>query len=180
VLRATRELLAEVGYGRLTVDAIATRGGVGKAAIYRRYGSKAEMVFAAAVHDLDIEPPADTGSLQGDLLALARLILDRLGSPAAAQATPALLGDLARHPDLARRFQETSLARERADFAAILDRAVQRGELARSPDPALAHLLLSSPLFAALFAFHVPLDEAVLRDLTAVVAAGLVAAGGQG
>lgn len=175
VLTAARELLAEVGYARVTMDATAARAGVGKAAIYRRFGSKAELLFAAAVHDMGIEPPPDTGSLRGDLHALARLIHERLGNPLARQVTPALMAEMVRSPELTARLQQTFVAQQRADFAALLDRAAQRGELPRPLDPALAHLLLSGPVFMALFAFHHPVDDVLLDDIASVVAAGLIA-----
>src|SRR5579859_1576410 len=95
VQEATRSLLAEVGYEGLTVDAVAARARVGKAAIYRRYRSKAEMAFAAAVHDLEIEPSADTGSLRGDLRELVAIIAANIGSPAARQLAPPLVAELA-------------------------------------------------------------------------------------
>lgn len=173
VLQATRQLLDEKGYDGLTVDGVAALAGVGKAAIYRRYGSKAEMVFAASVHGLDENPPGDTGSLRGDLLALARLIHHNLTRSAAGQAAPALIAELTRNPDLVARFHRTFLAKQHSDFAALLDRAVRRGELAQRADPALVHLLVSGALFAALTAFHLPLDDQRLREITELVAAGL-------
>ena len=66
ILQATLELLATDGYRRLTIEAVRERAGVGKATIYRRYGSKEELVSAAIAHlNSDIPLPDDTGSLQG-------------------------------------------------------------------------------------------------------------------
>src|SRR5947207_9878997 len=130
ILDAARELLLGRGYDGFTIEEVAARAGIGKAAIYRRHRSKAEMVFAASVHDLRTEPPADTGSLRGDLLAFAYFIRDNIGRPVARQAGPALVAELARDPDLVARFQQTFLAKEQRDFAAVVDRAVRRGELA--------------------------------------------------
>ncbi|WP_406273535.1 TetR/AcrR family transcriptional regulator [Streptomyces sp. NBC_00191] len=178
VLRAARELLAEVGYTRVTMDSIAARAAVGKAAIYRRFGSKAELLFAAAVHGMDIEPPPDTGSLREDIAAMARLIRDRLSAPAARVVTPALMVEMSRDSTLVSRFQSTFIAQERRDLAAILGRAEARGELPGPMDPTLAHLLLGGPLFLALFAFHLPVDDTLLDDLASVVAAGLTAHAG--
>jgi AcrR family transcriptional regulator len=175
VLRAARELLAEAGYARVTMDATAARAGVGKAAIYRRFGSKAELLFAAAVHGMDIEPPPDSGSLRGDLRAMAGIIHNRLSGPAAREVTPALLAEMARDESLAARFRSTFIAREQRDLAAILERAERRGELPRALDPALAHLLLGGPLFVALLAFRHPVDDALLDDVASVIAAGLIA-----
>ncbi|MBP2327557.1 AcrR family transcriptional regulator [Kibdelosporangium banguiense] len=175
VLLAARELLAESGYSRVTMDATAARAGVGKAAIYRRFGSKAELLFAAAVHGMDIEPPADSGSLRSDLRAMAHVIHERLTTPAAREVIPAVLAEASRDPALAARFQSTFVAQERRDLEAIMERAWRRGELSRPVDPTLAHLLLGGPLFVALFVFPHPLDEDRLDDIASVIAAGLIA-----
>ncbi|MEU9716858.1 TetR/AcrR family transcriptional regulator [Streptomyces sp. NPDC047976] len=175
VLRAARELLAEVGYAGVTMDAIAARASVGKAAIYRRFRSKAELLFASAVHGMDIEPPPDTGSLRGDVRAMAGLALERLSTPAARMLTPALMVEMSRDPALVARFQGTFITQERRDLTAILERAEKRGELPVPLDPTVAHLLLGGPLFLALFAFHLPVDETLLDELASVIAAGLIA-----
>jgi AcrR family transcriptional regulator len=72
LLTATQELLLEHGFDRLSVEAVATRAGVGKAAVYRRWAGKTELVVAA-VAELAHKPSVpDTGSLRGDLLESAR------------------------------------------------------------------------------------------------------------
>src|SRR5580700_5639700 len=69
---ATLALLAEIGYDRLTIDAVAARAHSSKATIYRRWSGKAELVVDA-LHSLKGSPPTpDTGSLRGDLEAIAQ------------------------------------------------------------------------------------------------------------
>jgi AcrR family transcriptional regulator len=154
--QATRELLAEVGYAALSVEGVAARAGVGKAAVYRRFRSKAELVFASAVHGPDLPPPRDTGTLRGDLAVLAEGILGSLTTPVSAEAVPGLLADLAKQPEIARRFQATFIQHEQVRVETILERARSRGELRESPDPALVHALLLGPLFAWLFLLRRP------------------------
>ena len=73
ILRAALELLAENGYRALTMESVRERSGVGKATLYRRYGSKEELVAAAIVHlNSDIPLPEDTGSVAGDFAATAQ------------------------------------------------------------------------------------------------------------
>lgn len=175
ILQTVRELIDEVGYPSLTVDQVAARAGVGKAAIYRRYASKAEMAFAATVHGQQLPPLADTGSLHGDLLALARTFHVRLAAPATRQLGPALVGELAVNPDLVTRFQDTFLAAEHADFAEIIERAVARGELAGPVDPVIAHVILAGSLTAALHVLQLPVDDAMVADLAVAAAAGITA-----
>ncbi|WP_432586099.1 TetR/AcrR family transcriptional regulator [Streptomyces sp. HD1123-B1] len=175
ILRTTRELLDEVGYPALTVDRVAARAGVGKAAIYRRYASKAEMAFVATVHEQELPAPVATGSLRGDLLALVRAFHARMATPAARQLAPALIGELAVNPELRARFQDTFLATEQATFADIIERAVARGELAGAVDPAMAHLLLLGSLASGLYILDLPVDDAMVTDLATAAAAGITA-----
>ncbi|WP_370420910.1 TetR/AcrR family transcriptional regulator [Streptomyces sp. QH1-20] len=175
ILRATRELIDEVGYPALTVDQVATRAGVGKAAIYRRYASKAEMAFDATLHEQPLPPFTGTGSLHGDLLALVRAFHVRMATPAARQLTPALISELAGNPELDARFQDTFLAAEQACFAEIIEQAVARGELAGAVDPATAHVLLLGSLASALYILNLPVDDAMVTDLAAAATAGITA-----
>lgn len=74
ILRATIEIMVEVGFDSMTVDMIAARARAGKGAVYRRWSSKAEMVLDAVAlikRDMvDLEQLPDTGTLRGDMLAL--------------------------------------------------------------------------------------------------------------
>ncbi|MGY5223179.1 TetR/AcrR family transcriptional regulator [Nocardia asiatica] len=167
IVRATREVLAERGYAGLTVDAVAATAGIGKAAIYRRYASKQEMIFAATVHDMREQPPPDAGSLRADLAALTRTIAAQLGR-APADVLAGLLADIYADPALSTRFAETFLERERQAVIEVLARAVARGELAVAPDPATVHALLLGPIFAWLLILDG--DRAEIPRLTRTVA----------
>lgn len=178
VLAATRELLAESGYGGLTVDAVAARAGVGKPAIYRRFGSKAELAFAAVnVETADSEPLPDTGSLRGDLLELAQRAA--LRHRQADEVILPVLTEAMTDPQLSTHLQAVFVTSEHTYYAEILERACRRGELTGPLDPAIAHLLLAGPLFAALFVHHQPLTETRLGEVVTAVAAGLRALAAQ-
>ncbi|TDD83727.1 TetR/AcrR family transcriptional regulator [Actinomadura rubrisoli] len=151
VAEAVRELLGEHGYQPLSIDKVAARAGVGKAGIYRRWRSKAEMVFSVVVHGTRLVPPADTGTLRGDLAALAGHIVALLSAPDARAVVPGLVADIAADPALAERFAAEFIDRERAVLGEILDRAAGRGELPAPGDAAFAHALLLGPIFTYLF-----------------------------
>lgn len=151
------------------------RPGVGKAAIYRRYASKAEMAFAATMFEQQLPTLAGTGSLHGDLLALVRAFHARRATPAARQLTPALISEIAVNPGLEARFQDTFLAAEQAIFAEIIERAVARGELTGTVDPAMAHLLLLGSLASALYIINLLVDDAMITDLATAATAGITA-----
>jgi AcrR family transcriptional regulator len=76
ILDAALEVLAEVGYSRMTMDTVAARAKAGKATVYRRWPSKAELVVEAIARmnrtQVDLDRPLDTGTLRGDLLGLYR------------------------------------------------------------------------------------------------------------
>lgn len=173
MLTATRKLLARNGYAELTVNEVAAEAGVSKAAIYRRFGSKAEMAFQAAVHDDAIQLPDDAGSLLDDLRVLTHKILQSMGNPLARASGPALIAELGKDPALAERFRQSLYALELDRTRELLERAVARGELATAPDPELVQLLLAGPIFYALFGFQLPVDENLADRIATVVHAGL-------
>ncbi|WP_407445872.1 TetR/AcrR family transcriptional regulator [Rhodococcus sp. (in: high G+C Gram-positive bacteria)] len=175
LLSASRELLAEVGYAHVTMDEIAARAGTSKAAIYRRFQSKAELLFAAAMHTSNIEPPPDTGSLRGDLLALARRIRSDMSSPTAREVAPQVLAEISRSPEVSQRLRTVFVATERAEIDAILTRATKRGELARTPSVATAHRMLGGALFFTIFVIDETIDDAELSAVVGILSAGLSA-----
>ncbi|MER6002229.1 TetR/AcrR family transcriptional regulator [Nonomuraea angiospora] len=150
IAAAARELLAEQGYAQLTVDAVAARAGVGKAAIYRRHPTKQAMIFAAVMHDLELETPPDTGSLATDLAAVTHVIATTLSTPPPG-VVPGLLADVHADEGMAAAFAGTFVRAERECVTEVLDRAVARGELPCRPDPARVHAMLLGSIFAWLF-----------------------------
>lgn len=181
-MRATLAVLAEHGYAGLTMDAVAHRAQVGKAAIYRRYQTKQEMVFSALVHGDRLPTPPDAGSLLADLTALARKIVDSIAASAGSGAIFGLLADMERSTDIAARFRTSLVASELSLIAELLDRAVQRGEITASPDPRLVHSLLTGPAFTAVYV-HGTVPETLAETLGAIATAAVLepdaAAGGK-
>ncbi|MFD0353355.1 TetR/AcrR family transcriptional regulator [Streptomyces sp. NPDC127110] len=167
---AVRALVPEVGYAALTMDAVAAKARVGKAAIYRRHASRGELVFSALVHGREPQPLPDTGTLSGDLTELANVVLAVFSDPVVAAATPGLLADLKQQPDIAARFQETFIAQERKQVTELLDRAVARGELAGPTDPALVHAAVLGTVFARVFLLAEHPDPAIAPRIAAMAA----------
>ncbi|MFF1343617.1 TetR/AcrR family transcriptional regulator [Streptomyces sp. NPDC058290] len=168
---AVRELVQEAGYAALTMDAVAAKARVGKAAIYRRHASRSELVFSALVHGRETKPLPDTGSLHGDLTALADLILRLFRDPAVTPALPGLLAEIKQQPDLAARFQDTFIASERAEVTRLLDRALARGELTSPADPALVHAAVLGSCFAWVFLLGEPPTPSLAPRVASLAAA---------
>ncbi|WP_049564688.1 TetR/AcrR family transcriptional regulator [Streptomyces sp. SBT349] len=152
VLSAVVESLRETGYEALTMDAVAARARCGKATLYRQWHGKHELVAAALLAHRPLPADAiDTGSLRGDLHTMFARVSEQ------AREDTALMAGLARatleDPQLARALRQTLVEPEIREFTAFIDRAVERGELARRP-AAMAFLpqmlfatVLSRPLF---------------------------------
>lgn len=146
ILESTVALLAELGFGGLTIDGIAARAGVGKATIYRHWSSKAEVVveaFRAFIPPLD-DP--DTGSLADDIRCVVHQIVDGLSNSPLAGILPSLVEAAERDPEVERLFKEFGASR-RAVLRGILARAAQRGQLSDNLDHDLAIDLLVGPIF---------------------------------
>jgi AcrR family transcriptional regulator len=130
VIRAAiLRLLADVGYGALTMDAVASEAGVGKATIYRRWRTKQDLVVDT-ISDLnrDEATTPDTGSVEGDLRAMMHEMVGIITGPTGA-ATLSLLSTIPHHPALADAFRNGPLAIWRDAYAEIWARAEQRGEV---------------------------------------------------
>jgi AcrR family transcriptional regulator len=166
ITEAALDELAEHGYGRLSMEAVAKRAGVGKSALYRRWPSKQDMVIAVLS---EIFVPAakteDTGSLRGDLLAILHSIHEWLTEPRAATILPDLTAEARRNPVLAKAIETTIGQPRRALGAATLRRAIDRGELPADTNVELALDLVAAPIYWRLSVRHVSIEPGYLEDL---------------
>lgn len=130
--QAALEVLADVGYDRLTIDAVAARAGAGKATCYRRWADKAELVVDA-VGRMKAQPALpDTGTLRGDLVELTCHFHE--GDDAFRTDVQAgLVSGLVRDAKLREVFAEQFVAPRKTVFRAVFDRAIERGEIAPVP-----------------------------------------------
>ncbi len=141
ILEATLAGVAELGYDRLTMDDIASRAGVGKAAIYRRWASKAMVVADAIAHWRrrlgPVEPP-DTGSLRGDIAALVAAVpeLDTADT-STVQVIVGVATAAMRDPVLAAALDDLVLSTPRHVIGAVLGHAVARGDIPADRDLSL-------------------------------------------
>ena len=138
ILRATVDLLADEGYGGVTMEGVAARAGVGKATVYRRWPSKSALVVDAvsACRESGWQPP-DTGSAREDLLGFVRGFMHHLRTSDAGRVMPALVTELARNPELAVAFREGFVQPRRARVLEAVRRGTDRGEVRPDVDPEL-------------------------------------------
>ena len=147
ILDAVAAILLEDGYGGLTIDGVATRAGVGRPAIYRRWPTKAALVVAMLARRTGLAPAPDTGSLRDDLLAVQQHQVALMNTDGFRRITPGLLADLVADPDSARAYLRDYIAPRRRSVWHALQRGIQRGELRADLDFALVSDLLTGPLF---------------------------------
>ncbi len=138
ILRATVDLLADEGFGGVTMEGVAARAGVGKATVYRRWPTKSALVVDAisACRESGWQPP-DTGSAREDLLAFVRGFMQHLRTSDAGRVMPALVTELARNPELAAAFREGFVQPRRARVLEAVRRGIERGEVRSDVDPEL-------------------------------------------
>ena len=168
ILEAAIEVLAECGYDRMTVDMVAARAKAGKATLYRRWPSKAELVVDAVAcmkqaHSRPEDLP-DTGTLRGDLVALIRpQSLEE--SERKMQVMGGLVSMLSRDPHLADAVNE-AITEPRARLNRMLiQRAIDRGEVAGDVDvDVIAHIGPSMTAYRTLMQ-RLPVDRAFLLGI---------------
>jgi AcrR family transcriptional regulator len=172
ILAAALELMAERGVPDLRMDDVAARAGVGKAAIYRRYRSKDELVAAAVAALVREITVPDTGSTRADLLALMRDAVELYTGSVAARAMPSLVEAMSRNPELADAVRDGFLAGRRAALREVLERAIERGDLRPDLDLGLALDVLAGPLFYRLLVTGGPIDEELAEGVADLILRG--------
>jgi AcrR family transcriptional regulator len=150
ILVAALEVLGEVGYDRLTMDAVASKAKASKATLYRRWSTKAVLVIEAMQHGhphKHVHEDVDTGSLRGDLVA-AFCHPGGLTDKEEMSGFTAILTAITIDPEFAAIFRRDVLAPKLAANRAIFERAQARGEIGPDVDldllvPALPGIVLN-------------------------------------
>lgn len=134
ILDATRELLVEVGYANLSMEAVTARAGVTKPTLYLRYPTRAVLVFEAIFGKTKARPIPDTGSIRGDLEEAYRWAVDEFTAPEARAAIPGLLAEIAASPELAQQIRVVVIGPEYGRVREQLAQAQDRGEIRADAD----------------------------------------------
>lgn len=176
ILTTTLDVLAEAGYDRLTMDAVATRARVSKATLYRRWKSKANLVIDALLVDKEPLVPADTGSLREDLLGtfcgMGGLTDSRqigiLGS---------VITAISRDEEFAEAFRRDFIEPKVMVSRQIFERAIARGEVSPDADldviaPALPGIVLHRMFLLG----DAPTQDLIARVVDEVVLPAVAAA----
>ncbi len=150
MLKASLELLAEVGFEAMSIEAIATRAGVGKSTIYRRYSNKDELI-ADAIESLREEVLIpDTGTLWSDMDALIENAAQITLTPMGRQAVAMIVSSASSNPEFAQIYWDKYLQPRRQAFEIVIERAKERSEIPANLDSGLVFDTMSGIMLYAL------------------------------
>ncbi|MFB7668593.1 TetR/AcrR family transcriptional regulator [Kitasatospora sp. NPDC056138] len=157
VITATVELLIDPGYAELTIEAVASRAGVGRPAVYRRWPTKDDLVVHALI---DAVPPLrapDTGDVLHDLKELAVGFALRLAGSPVGRAVLAVHAEAGRRPELAVPLRQHYLGPRDTLITELIERGVAEGRLnpALAPDT-IRDLLFGPLIYHWLLTGHLP------------------------
>jgi AcrR family transcriptional regulator len=169
ILDATLEVLADVGYDRLTMDAVAARAKASKATLYRRWKDKATLVVDALLVVKHTTEVPDTGSLRGDLIA-SFCGLGGLTDQQGVATFASVLTAISRDEEFAKLFRRDVLGPKIASANLIFERARDRGELHHDADldllaPALAGIILHRHFVLG----EHPTEDAIVRVIDQII-----------
>ena len=169
ILDATLEVLADVGYDRLTMDAVAARAKASKATLYRRWNDKATLVVDALLVVKHTTEVPDTGSLRGDLIA-SFCGLGGLTDQQGVATFASVLTAISRDEEFAKLFRRDVLGPKIASANLIFERARDRGELHDDADldllaPALAGIILHRHFVLG----EHPTEDAIVRVIDQII-----------
>jgi AcrR family transcriptional regulator len=170
VLEATLRELTDVGYARLSIDAVAKRAGVGRPTVYRRWPSKAQLVHEAVfpgvpADDLPIPHGPDFAA---DVRTMIQQAVDYLSRPEVLAATPGLMAEFKTDPALHQLMAARLEDQLRTRLARRVEAAVAAGEAARHTDASLLlDMITGTVLFALLSRPHAaePIDTEALSAM---------------
>jgi AcrR family transcriptional regulator len=167
---ALHELIAN-GYTALSVEAVASRAGVNKTTVYRRWPTLDDLlVDALTAWSQDAIPGPDTGSIETDLIALGRELADQLNGGVGRQIAAIVLTAGLRSAQLreaTRRFFDQQAVRA----SPLVTRAIDRGELPANTDTNALLTTFRAPLFYRMVTTGDPIDEGLIAQTASVTLA---------
>lgn len=170
VLDAARELLAESGFGSLTVEGVATRAGVAKTTIYRRYRSRTDLALAVLIEGVsDVNSQPYVQDTTTELVLLVNRTIHLMSTTLWGRVMKGLVSEVAADPELAQVYREQVVSKRVADIRLLVERGIARGELRPGLDPEMVTDLLLGPIYYRLFLSGSPLDEDFGKRLVATL-----------
>jgi len=174
ILRTATELLARDGLARMSIEEVAARAGVGKTTIYRRWQSKGALALDAFLAEFQAQqPPPDTGTLRGDMLAALRAWIRAVTATSAGTMLADLVAAAQRDAALAQAWRDRVIEPLRTQHKIMLDRAAARGEIPATTDREVVLDLLFGAAYHRLLQGHRALNDSFARSVVDVIISGL-------
>ncbi|WP_327635124.1 TetR/AcrR family transcriptional regulator [Kribbella sp. NBC_00482] len=172
-IAATLAELAESGYADLSLEDVARRAGVHKTTLYRRWGTREDLVLEAILDQVARHVAvADTGALRDDLLELARTAALNATAPEVAAMARTVAAESPHNPRLAEANRQFWAERLAID-GVIVERAIARGEIAAGTDPRWVIESVLGPIHLRLLLTGEPVDDAFLTHIVDVIIRGI-------
>ncbi len=173
--RALFDEWAARGLSALSLEAVARRAGVGKAALYRRWSCKLDMVkdrlYTVGLTITEVE---DQGSLHGDVLAFLFVVRRLFRHPLLKRIVADIHAEQTRNPEVREMLESFQLER-RKRMDCVLSRAIERGELRTNPNLELMKDILASPLYWREIVLQKRINKADVHNLADALCAALKA-----
>ncbi|MFF4753526.1 TetR/AcrR family transcriptional regulator [Streptomyces sp. NPDC002514] len=181
ILAATRQALVELGWSKLTLGDVATRAGVAKTTLYRRWAGKNELVVDAVAELFDELEVPDRGSLAADVEGVVLQFAALLELPAAKTALMAVVSEATQDAALRGRIREAIVDRQKRLVVEGRRRAQERGELPPDdgdpgPQVDLVFDMVAGAVVHRTLVSCEPVDTDWVSRFTAVLLRGLTAA----
>ena len=172
IKRAALIEVAKKGYARLTMEAVAKRAKVGKAALYRRWSGKEDMLIDL-LHTIGLEIVSveDQGSLEADLTAYVKQTIQLLKRPLAKKILPDLYAEMTRDTLFAEKIRQVMQRPKRAKASEIMERAIVRKEINTPIDKEIMLDALAGIIYWRFIITQEPLNEDYSASLVAILVA---------
>lgn len=171
---AAVELLDERGLAGMSIEEVASRAGVSKATIYRRWPSKGLLALDAFVSRFRaLQPQPDTGTLRGDLVAALRAWVQAVTTTPMGRMLSGLIAEAQHDDSLRAAWRDRVIEPLRRQHRVLLDRAISRGEIPASVDQEVVLDLFFGSAQHRLLLGHLPMSEDFIETVVDTILAGI-------
>ncbi len=173
-MTAANELIADKGVSGLTIEEVASKAGVGKTTIYRRWSSRGTLALDTFLAEIgEQQALRDTGTFSGDLRAALGEWVTAVAGTSAGIMLVGLIAEMHRDRGLAIAWQDRVISPLRAQYSIMLDRAISRGEIPASTDATVVLDLVFGACYYRLLNGHRPLNGQFVNQVVDIVALGV-------
>jgi AcrR family transcriptional regulator len=173
VLTETYRQLTQAGIGGFSIDELSRRSGVAKTTIYRHWPSRSALIIDACSRLGSAIIPSDTGSLRGDIKALATYLAEQLRTAAWTSVYPSVIDAAEREPEIAA-MQSALHKGLMAPFETVIERAKARGEMRAEKPSADLTAAIVGPLFYRRWFSKEIIDDRFVEAIVEVALTGSV------